>query len=63
MTASRPVLPKIEQDSASHWDEDPQFPVEDWRREVAEDHIRLGYLEWVTHQREAADDESVSVDP
>jgi len=34
------------------WDEDKEYPVEDWRHEVAEDNTRLGYLEWVVHQRE-----------
>ena len=37
---------------ASHWEEDETYPVEDWRREVVDDDTRLGYLEWVTHQRE-----------
>jgi hypothetical protein len=38
----------------SHWDEDPQFSVGDWRYEVANDDTRLGYQEWIEHQREAA---------
>ena len=33
--------------SMSHWDEHPQYPVEDWKYEVANDDTRLGYLEWV----------------
>ena len=38
----------------SHWDEDSEFPVSDWRYEVANDDTRLGYREWVEHQRECA---------
>jgi len=40
----------------SSWDEDKQFPVEDWRYEVQNDDTRLGYLEWVSHKREDADE-------
>lgn len=36
------------------WTEDTQYPVADWRHEVANDDTRLGYLDWVKHQREAA---------
>jgi hypothetical protein len=38
----------------SHWDEDSEFPVADWRYEIANDDTRLGYREWVEHQRECA---------
>ncbi len=31
----------------SHWDENPDWPVEDWQIEVANDDTRLGYLDWV----------------
>jgi len=41
----------------SHWDNDPDFPVEDWQSEVSNDDTRLGYREWVAHQKEEADDE------
>lgn len=40
-----------------HWEEDPQFPVADWRHEVAEDNTRLGYTEWCQHRAEEAADE------
>lgn len=36
----------------NHWDEVPGHPVEDWRREVANDDTRLGYLQWVDAQAE-----------
>lgn len=39
-----------------HWKRDPDFPVEDWKYEVANDDTRLGYLDWVKHQRDALDD-------
>jgi hypothetical protein len=38
----------------SHWDNDKQFPVEDWRYEVANNDTRLGYLEWLKHMRQQA---------
>lgn len=42
------------------WEDDPEYPVADWQHEVAEDSTRLGYTEWVSHQREsgAAEQES-----
>lgn len=43
------VLPDAGENSRSHWDI-PEYPVEDWRREVNNDDTRLGYLEWVDHQ-------------
>jgi hypothetical protein len=35
----------------NHWEEDPDFPLVDWRHEVADDNTRLGYRDWVHHQR------------
>ncbi|MGA3118397.1 MAG: hypothetical protein ABSF90_28720 [Syntrophobacteraceae bacterium] len=37
----------------SHWEDDPEFPAEDWKYEVANGDTRLGYPEWVEHQRDA----------
>lgn len=34
------------------WSEDPEHPVADWKYEVANDDTRLGYWEWVGHQKE-----------
>lgn len=31
----------------SHWDEHDWFTVEDWKDEVANDHTRLSYVQWV----------------
>ena len=37
----------------SHWEDDHEFPSEDWKYEVANGDTRLGYREWVEHQRDA----------
>ena len=37
--------------SRSNWDEDDEFPVEEWRYEVNNDDTRLGYWDWVDIQR------------
>ena len=39
------------------WTEDPDWPLADWRYEVANDDTRLGYAEWVKHNKEATADE------
>ena len=36
----------------SHWDVHPDYPVEDWKEQVANDDTRLGYHEWVNHEIE-----------
>lgn len=38
--------------TSSHWEEDPDWPVDDWRNLVANDDTRLGYRDWVSAQRE-----------
>ena len=43
---------------ASHWISDPDYPVEDWKYEVSNDDTRLGYAEWVKHQKEIAAEEA-----
>ncbi len=35
----------------AHWEDDPLFPSEDWKCEVANSDTRLGYREWVEQQR------------
>lgn len=35
------------------WSEHPIYRVQDWKHEVMNDDTRLGYWEWVEHQREA----------
>lgn len=36
-----------------HWDVDPDYPVEDWKAEVANDDTRLGYSDWIENSRDA----------
>jgi hypothetical protein len=38
---------------ASHWDEHPKYPLEDWKYEVVNEDTRLGYWEWVNSKIEA----------
>lgn len=40
-------------ESRNPWAEDPEFPVSDWQYEVRNNDTRLGYHEWVEHQKEA----------
>lgn len=35
----------------SHWDEDPDYPVADWKYEVANDDTRQSYREWVESRK------------
>jgi len=37
----------------SYWEDDPGFPSDDWKFEVANGDTRLGYCEWVEHERNA----------
>ena len=41
---------------ASHWDNHPDFPVEDWKAEVSNDDTRQSYIEWVNCQLEAREE-------
>mgnify|MGYP003394773457 CR=1 FL=1 len=34
------------------WGEHPEYPVEDWKSEVANDETRLGYWPWVASRTE-----------
>jgi len=45
-------------DDRSIWEDDPEYPVEDWQCEVAEDSTRLGYWAWVDSAREQANDDN-----
>jgi len=40
----------------SYWDEDPGYPVADWKREVANDETRQSYAQWL-ELRKVIDDE------
>ena len=37
----------------SHWDDDPDYPIEDWQYEVVTRETRQGYAEWCASQRES----------
>ena len=39
----------------SHWETHPDYPVEDWKNEVADDVTRLSYIDWVNHEIEMHD--------
>ncbi|MBA4090270.1 MAG: hypothetical protein C0494_06730 [Sphingobium sp.] len=36
----------------SHWDDNPDYPVDDWKTEVANGDTRLGYRDWVDARTE-----------
>ena len=36
----------------SHWDENEDYPVEDWQAEVNNNETRLGYHAWVAHEQD-----------
>lgn len=44
--------PPPEVPACSVWEENPDWPVDDWRSEVANDETRLGYVEWCEAQDE-----------
>lgn len=37
----------------SYWEDDPEFPSDDWKYEVTIGNTRLGYRDWVEHERDA----------
>jgi hypothetical protein len=39
-----------------YWDNDPDWPVEDWQLEVANGDTRRSYWEWVETQRQAEEE-------
>ena len=43
---------RVKYDPENHWSENPDYPVEDWQYEVANNETRLGYHEWVENQQE-----------
>lgn len=30
-----------------HWDENSEYPLSDWKEEVANNETRLGYWDWI----------------
>lgn len=51
----QPTLPPVLDASQAIPQEDTQFPIEDWKYEVANGDTGLGYQEWVLHCHEAED--------
>ena len=47
---------EIPEPQPSHWDDQPEHPVEDWRYEIANDDTRLGYLDWCAAREEMGHD-------
>ena len=45
-------MPNSEKTNDDPWRDDPEYPPEDWRREVDDDNTRQGYLDWVANQKE-----------
>ena len=41
----------------SNWkdEEDPDWPMSEWKDDVAAGNTRLGYFEWVEHNKESED--------
>ncbi len=43
-------------DELDPWrDEDADYPLADWRYDVANNDTRLGYRDWVEHNKESRD--------
>ena len=36
------------------WADDPEWPSDEWRNDVSAGDTRLGYADWVKHNKEAA---------
>lgn len=46
----------------SHWDDHPDYPVADWKYEVANDDTRQSYAEWCDTQESRAEEEQLLED-
>jgi hypothetical protein len=44
--------------SGGHWASDEAWPMEDWKYDVSNDDTRLGYRDWVKHQKATAEKEA-----
>ena len=47
----------------SYWDEHPQYTVELWRYEVANDDTRSSYHDWVNRELEIDAEDAAEVSP
>ena len=44
---------KVTTAKISYWKDDSEFPSDDWKYEVTIGNTRLGYHQWVAHERDA----------
>ena len=47
----------IDDPERSHWDDHPDYPVEDWQSEVANGDTRQSYRDWLLCRAAMEDDE------
>jgi len=52
--------PREKQPDSNPWRIDRQYPVQDWQYEVSCGNTRLGYLDWVNHQKTIATEHCVT---
>jgi hypothetical protein len=50
---STTVYPVIKSIAPDPWKENKRYPVKGWQDEVTANDTRLGYLDWVEHQKES----------
>ncbi len=44
-------------DAYDYWGEHPDYPLQDWRYDVADDNTRLGYWQWVVDRIRCNEDD------
>ncbi len=48
---TRTQFERMKQKFGGVWGQHPDYPVADWQAEIENNDTRLGYWEWVEHQR------------
>ncbi len=51
------TIRKLQEEFGGLWGEHPDYPVDEWQAEVANDDTRKGYWEWVKAKVEGEEDE------
>jgi hypothetical protein len=51
------TIRKLQEEFGGLWGEHPDYPVDEWQAEVANDDTRKGYWEWVKAKIEDEEDE------
>ena len=51
------TIHKLQEEFGGVWGEHPDYPVDEWQLEVANDDTRKGYWEWVKAKIEEADED------